>query len=213
MAPDNQNNTQPLSRYEEKRARREERERQERLASRRRRLRRWGIAAAVILLLVLAGVGLVRFAKKNERELPGRYFPSMGRQHVAQTPKLEEYNSLPPTSGPHFSSQTNWGIHREPLPEGYQVHNLEHGGVVMQYKPGASTELVAKLTAIGESYKWKKIILAPYPPLDAAIALTAWEHLDKFDEFDETRIRRFIDAFRNRGPENVPDDMPSVPLP
>ena len=35
---------------------------------------------------------------------------------------------------------------------------------------------------------------APYPGIDKRIALTAWRRLDKFDEFDEQRIVRFIDA-------------------
>ena len=108
---------------------------------------------------------------------------------------------------------TNWGIHKEPIPEGYQIHNLEHGGVLMQYKPDLAPEVIEKLKAVGESYDWRKIILAPYPPLDKNIALTAWTRLDKFDEFDEARVRAFIDAHRNHAPEKVPDNMPSVALP
>jgi hypothetical protein len=39
------------------------------------------------------------------------------------------------------------------------------------------------------------LILAPYPQLDSRIALTAWTRLDKFNEFDESRIDRFIEAY------------------
>jgi len=38
---------------------------------------------------------------------------------------------------------------------------------------------------------------------DAAIALTAWGWLDKMDTFDEERIRKFIDAWRDKGPERT----------
>ena len=42
----------------------------------------------------------------------------------------------------------------------------------------------------------KYVILAPYPTMKSRIALTAWTRLDKFDEFDEKRIVRFIDSYR-----------------
>ena len=40
------------------------------------------------------------------------------------------------------------------------------------------------------------MLLAPYPSMKSRIALTAWTRLDRFDEFDEKRIVRFIEAYR-----------------
>jgi hypothetical protein len=77
-----------------------------------------------------------------------------------------------------------------------QVHNLEDGGVVIQYNcPTPCTDLVDKLTAIVKGYD-HQVLLAPYPGLKTRIALTAWTRLDAFDEFDESRIVRFIRAYR-----------------
>jgi hypothetical protein len=42
----------------------------------------------------------------------------------------------------------------------------------------------------------KQVILAPFPTMKSRLALTAWTRLEKFDEFDEKRIVRFIDAYR-----------------
>lgn len=39
-------------------------------------------------------------------------------------------------------------------------------------------------------------MLAPYPGMDTRIALTAWQRIDRLDEFDEERIERFIHAYR-----------------
>jgi hypothetical protein len=39
------------------------------------------------------------------------------------------------------------------------------------------------------------VILAPYPNLETRIALTAWGRIDTFEDFDEQRIVRFIDAY------------------
>lgn len=233
-------NAQPeLSRYERKRLEREQKEQERRLSRRKKKIIRWGIFTLVLIVFAGGVVALVRNGDQQNTKEPqssaqpqAKEIPDLGRAHVSST-TLNDYNSIPPTSGPHFGEQTNWGIHKEPIPEGYQVHNLEHGGVLIQYKPmqeaadsttgtlaatstkteGASEDVVAKLKAIGEDYGWKKLILAPYPPLDANFALTAWTRLDTFDEFDEERIRVFIDAYRNRGPERVPDNMPSRELP
>ncbi len=209
------NTPQELSRYERKRMEREERERERQAVERKKKVKKYA-ALAVVLLAIGAGIfGLIRSAGKNtatSTASPGERLADKGRNHV-ESVSLNDYNSVPPTSGPHFGSQTNWGIHKEPVPEGYQVHNLEHGGVLIQYKPDLAVDIVDKLKAVGESYDWKKIILAPYAPLDKNIGITAWTRLDKFDDFDEARIRAFIDAHRNHGPENVPDNMQSVTLP
>ena len=74
------------------------------------------------------------------------------------------------------------------------MHNLEDGGVMVQYNCECP-ELVEKLRVIVRKYD-KYVILAPYPTMKSRIALTAWTRLDKFDEFDEKRIVRFIDSYR-----------------
>jgi hypothetical protein len=106
------------------------------------------------------------------------------------------YNSTPPTSGPHLNAIAAWGIHTEPIPNELQIHNLEDGGVMVQYDcPEGCEELVAQLGEIVGRYD-EQVILAPYPGLDATIALTAWGRIDKFDAFDRERVEGFIDAYR-----------------
>ena len=48
-----------------------------------------------------------------------------------------------------------------------------------------------------------KLIVAPRPQLDTTIALTAWNYIDKFDDFDKDRVGRFIDFHRDHGPEQT----------
>jgi hypothetical protein len=90
----------------------------------------------------------------------------------------------------------SWGIHPEPVSKELQVHNLEEGGVLVQYNcPQACPDLVERLRNIVLRYD-TQVILAPYPGMDATIAMTAWSRIDKFDQFDEQRIVRFIKAYR-----------------
>lgn len=161
----------------------------------------------ILILAVLAAVflafGYFVFLRKQE-PLPGQAVPVQGAQHIRAGDSHPPYNSLPPASGWHYEDTAEWGIHNEPIADELQIHNLEHGGVMVQYKPGIDAAIIEKLKTVVSNYK-SKVILAPYPNLDTNIALTAWGRIDKFGDFDEARIRNFIDAFRNRGPERVPD--------
>ena len=87
-----------------------------------------------------------------------------------------------------------WGM--TPIVRELQVHNLEDGGVMVQYHCATPCpDLVAGLTGIVRRYE-TQVILAPYPGMPTRIALTAWTRLDAFDDFDEARIVRFIRAYR-----------------
>jgi hypothetical protein len=106
------------------------------------------------------------------------------------------YNTSPPTSGPHLGSLARWGVHEVPIPNELQVHNLEDGGVMVQYNcPDGCPDLVTQLEGVVDQYH-DGIILAPYPGMDSRIALTAWQRIDQFEEFDAERISRFIRAHR-----------------
>jgi hypothetical protein len=129
---------------------------------------------------------------------PGQFVPSLGNRHLSEAEiGLSNYNSDPPTSGPHLPMIASWGIHAEPIVKELQVHNLEDAGVVVQYNCSpASPEcktLVDQLAGIVRRYD--RAVLAPYPGMSNKIALTAWSRIDKFNDFDEKRIVRFIEAY------------------
>ncbi len=136
---------------------------------------------------------------------PGTFFSVLPANHISEGTAFQRYNSIPPTSGPHWASVAEWGIHAEPVPNGRQVHNLEHGGVLIQYN-AEDTELVAKLEEFAKKQPGYPcyLIVAPYPDLPFTIALTAWGVRDVMDLYDEASLQAFVDAFRNRGPEQVP---------
>jgi hypothetical protein len=159
---------------------------------RRPRRQRLVLAGAAI---VVAAVVVGYFAYRATASLPGASIPDLGNLHIAtaDTPH-EPYNSDPPTSGPHLPYIAPWGVHTRPIPPELQVHNLEDGGVLVQYSC-VCPELVAKLEAIVRKYD-RNAILAPYPTMKNKLALTAWTRLDTLEEFDAARIVRFIEAYR-----------------
>ncbi len=164
-----------------------------------------GIIAIAVPILPYTGVlpaGGGAGVSPATSTLPGRAVPDQGRDHVLPGQSHPPYNTTPPTSGWHWLSTAPWGIHTEPIPDELQVHNLEHGGVLIQYNCDCP-DLVEKLAAIVKRYP-SHVILAPYPKMPYRVALTAWTRIDTLEDFDEARIVRFIEAYRMRGPENAP---------
>ncbi len=131
-------------------------------------------------------------------------FDDQGGTHIQLGQPHPAYNSNPPTSGWHTPQTANWGAFRHKIADEIIVHNLEHGGIWISYRDPGDTALVEKLEALAARYR-SKVIVTPRPGNDAPIAMAAWTRLLKLDAYDEERIVKFIEAFKNKGPEQVPD--------
>jgi len=155
--------------------------------------RSWAEVGIVVVIVAAAAVGY--FAYRATADLPGVKMPDQGNVHLRTTADPHDaYNSDPPTSGPHLPYIAPWGVHTRPIQRELQVHNLEDGGVLVQYNCECP-ELVAKLRDLVGTYD-KQVILAPYPDMKSPIALTAWTRIETLPAFDAARIRRFIEAYR-----------------
>ena len=109
---------------------------------------------------------------------------------------------LPPTGfGPaHSESLPTRQINIVPIPRPIQEHVMERGGghrdggMLVEYNCAdyqCEPDLVERLTEIVRSYP-PQVYLAPYPGMDAKIALAAPGRLLTLDTLDEDRIREFI---------------------
>ena len=142
---------------------------------------------------------------------PGERYPSQGNAHIALGQAHPPYNSTPATSGWHYTvplAPVPWGLYEKPLPDEVLLHNLEHGGIGVHYDcPDGCADLVDDIVAAILGQRRTKILVSPYPAMPTRIALTAWNYLDAFDDFDEDRIVAFIEAHESspNAPEfNVP---------
>ena len=133
----------------------------------------------------------------------GEIFPEQPYSpHIGFGEEHPPYNSVPASSGWHYDAPAKWGIYDTVIPEETLVHNLEHGGVRIHYDcPEGCPNLVSQLEDLAE--RGTEVVMSPYPDMGSKIALVAWMVLDKFDEFDEQRIKDFINAHMNstRAPE------------
>jgi hypothetical protein len=132
-------------------------------------------------------------------------FPDQGADHVEELPPGFSYNSSPPTSGPHHPQWAPWGAYRSEVPEIHLVHNLEHGGIVVQVGDQVPEVVV------DEAFDWYAgdpvgLVFAPLAELGDTIALTAWTQLLTCTGFDEAAWTAFRDEHRFEGPEAVPPE-------
>lgn len=163
------------------------------------------VAVAIVFAVVLSrgGGGGSPAAKLAAAGCVFGTYASQGRNHVSSLTANVKYSTFPPTSGPHYFQPAIWNRYSQPLALVQEVHNLEHGGVIVQYGDKVPQATVDQLTAFYDSSP-NGLLLAPLPKLGTKIALTAWTHLATCTRFEETAFTAFRDAYRAKGPEPFP---------
>ena len=179
--------------------------------------------AVVVGALALTGGGggdsIDEGRVRNAAEAAGCTYvskPAVGpRSHtVPPDGRSPKWNTFPPTSGPHYEVAAVFGAYSEPLQQARVIHNLEHGGVFIQYGKDVSPATVKQLRAFYDDHN-RGTILAPYPVLGKRIAVGAWTapkaapdngtvHLMTCESFDEKAFSAFLDELQFKGPERFP---------
>jgi len=87
------------------------------------------ITLIITSILLISGFWLYTEITKP---LPGQLFEDLGREHVTDISEVT-YNSNPPTSGTHFPIWAKRGVYDRVISDGYLIHSLEHGYIVISY--------------------------------------------------------------------------------
>jgi hypothetical protein len=126
-----------------------------------------------------------------------------------------QWDSNPPSSGPHYPIWAAYQAYTSPVPRGYYVHDEEHGAVVFLYNcgdagcPGFVAGLQAASDAIpddplctdaGEGVRVRTVI-TPDPLIDVPLAAAAWGWVYKAQCLDEPTLRDFALQHYGNGPE------------
>jgi Protein of unknown function (DUF3105) len=135
---------------------------------------------------------------------PMESFEDAGNEHVADGTEVDDYNSQPPTSGPHYATPADPGLYSSALPEEQLVHNLEHGQIVIYFSPAIPEEMIVELQELVASDP-VGLLAVPYAAAasPSEVILTAWTHLQRCDGISVEDIDEFRSEFQGRGPENV----------
>lgn len=161
-------------------------------AKRRKQWARIGWSAAGLVV-----IGCIAVLAMNRAPSPGEKIEVLKDQsHIPTVDSPHTpYNSDPPTSGPHMANIAGWGVHKQPVPKEYLVHNLEDAGVVIYYNDKLDADSVKKLETIVEGYP-EFVLVNPYPAMGNVITLTAWGRMLRLDQLDEKQVKDFINAYK-----------------
>ena len=156
-------------------------------ATKRQRLILYALAASGIVALAAVGVliaatgsgggGTDEARVRGAAEAAGCTFvskPALPASHSITSPDgVAKWNTDPPTTGPHYEVPAVFGSYTEPLQPARLVHNLEHGGVFIQYGKDVPEATVRQLQAVYADHD-RGTLLSPLPRLGKQIALGAW---------------------------------------
>lgn len=159
---------------------------------------------AVILILVtksLNSVGLMG----DEVAIPSR-------NHVPTGTLPGPYNSNPPAGGVHYDSDFPAKFYQESdlatlpkHPEGYLVHDLEHGYVIFWYNcqvPNTDcSTLKQTIQNVMDETGNTKLIAFPWSDMDNPLVMTSWGRILKFTKPDPIPMKQFVERNRYQAPE------------
>jgi hypothetical protein len=142
--------------------------------------------------------------------------PIEGANHVPECSYVS-YGTLPPSSGNHYPVWAAFKTYSLPVPEGYWVHDLEHGAIVLTYDCGEAgcAADVAAAQAFIDAYPVdplctplnsgapNRLVMTPDPRLDVRFAASAWGWTLRADCFDPVVFKAFADAHYGQGPEEL----------
>ena len=144
-----------------------------------------------------------------------RAFPNEGQEHTAEEVTAPDFKTNPPTSGPHSPNPAPDGIYvpgNEPA-IGNWVHTLEHGRVIIQYKPRTAANVVQQLTALfnedvaDSGGAHHSVLMQNNSAMKPQVAAVAWRHYVVCDEFTPQVIDAFR-AFREELVDKAPEQVP-----
>jgi hypothetical protein len=151
-----------------------------------------------------------------------RSYPIPGVIHVPACSAVE-YQTNPPSAGDHYAIYPRFGVYRAAIPQGFWVHTLEHGGVVLTYSCTDCEDEVAQAADLLAGTEpaleccsasgcprdaTNQLLMTPDPGLATRWAASSWGFTLSADCFEPDVFQNFIEAHRNTGmtPELICSD-------
>jgi hypothetical protein len=149
-------------------------------------------------------------------------YPPIASPHIPVCSPIN-YDSNPPTSGPHYPIWAAYQTYTEPVPRGFYVHDLEHGGIVIAYNcPSGCDPDLAQLASFLDARPADstctapvkfRVVVTPDPLLPTPFAAAAWGWALTSQCFDFAALGPFMDAHYRMAPEDFCSDGIDVTSP
>lgn len=163
-----------------------------------------------IIVIILGTFSFIVVKQKNAPPIPSR--PGVeqadkGRKHVAAG--AVKYGGLePPTSGDH-TTHIPWQAYSLEVPDENVIHNLEHGGIYISYRPDLPADQIAKIIGLfskpfsNVKFTPSKAVVAPRGANGSPIIMSSWNRSMKFDSFDEAKMMEYYIGNIGKAPEGT----------
>ncbi|WP_239616614.1 DUF3105 domain-containing protein [Cohnella mopanensis] len=121
-----------------------------------------------------------------------------------------QYETKFPTSGTHSPHDLKFGYYTDKPTTEMLVHNLEHGDILIYYRPDASSATKDAVEYLSHFTKAGSGVLA-VPSTDIPegkeIIMNAWTKTMELTTYDEQKAGTFINEYINEGPEKIPANV------
>jgi hypothetical protein len=203
-----------LEQKQQRRLAEEQRRKEQRKEAFRRNAVTIGVALLVIVLVVVAIV-----VQRSDEVIAGDIGVPMdeagcddvleskseGRDHLpTEGAPHAPYETDPPTSGPHYEIPADLGFYTEPLAPEQLVHNLEHGQIVIWYRPDLPSQTIDEIEEL-VNREAGATVAVPYENLasDEAVVFTAWTASQRCEELSEEALIAFRRDYQGQAPEPI----------
>lgn len=168
------------------------------------------VFVTIIAVLVIGMFGYVAIKNKDappESPRPGIEQTDKGQKHVADG-TVPYGEAEPPTSGDH-SSPVPWQAYDQEIPDMNLIHNLEHGGVYIAYRPDLPADQITKIKELfskpfsNEKFSPSKAVVAPRAANGSPIIMSSWNRNMKLDAFDEEKMVEYYLRNVGKAPEGT----------
>jgi len=156
--------------------------------------------------IALVVVGFIAFTITNKepaKPRPGIEHSDNGRKHV----QAKKYGGdEPPTSGDH-AEPLAWQVYDQEVPDANVIHNMEHGGIYVSYRPDLPKDQIDKIKALfskpysNPKFSPIKAVVAPRAEDKAPIVMSSWTRSESFQSFDEAKMIEYYLANIGKSPE------------
>ena len=162
---------------------------------------------SIVAILIFGTIGFIVVYKKDEPPTvrPGIAQTDNGRKHVSENAK--QYGGKePPTSGDH-SSPVPWQAYNQEIPDINVIHNMEHGGVFISYRPDLPADQISKIKALfskpfsRKDFSPTKAVVAPRTANGSPIIMSSWNRNMKLGSFDEEKMIEYYLRNVGKAPE------------
>jgi hypothetical protein len=136
--------------------------------------------------------------------------------HINNLNAKPNWNTFPPSNGPHYPVPAVWGFYTDPVPLIQAVHNLEHGGIEIEWGNKVPRAEIGKIRRFYDDSP-NAMLAFPLRKRSNKIALVAWTQkpgesrgqgrIAECTRFNQPAFKAFRNAFRGQGPERFPVDQ------